>query len=335
MTLMTTPPTTVAPWRLFRTVVGAVDDLSPSLRRIRFVGQELEHFADPGLDQRIKILLGAGRPRSTAPRTGMPRGWGCRTRLAPRCAPTRPGGSRIPRLVRRWTSTWSCTPTPGLRGTGRPAPRSATRRCSWGRTGASPATRAAGPSPCRRGRRGPPRRRRDRAARDRRILEDLAVADQPGLRITALVEVPTAADCLDLTAPDGAQVVWLVRSGRPHGVALERAVRAWTMVAAGSEEDERRTPRSRRLGAGRAAVGGARGGGRHGVDTPARRLRLGRRRAGRGPRDPPPPARRGGAGPRRGRADGLLAAGPPQGGDLFWRPTGLWHGRGIIMPCRR
>ena len=59
MTLMTTPPTTVAPWRLFRTVVGAVDDLSPSLRRIRFVGQELEHFADPGLDQRIKILLGA------------------------------------------------------------------------------------------------------------------------------------------------------------------------------------------------------------------------------------------------------------------------------------
>lgn len=71
-----------------------------------------------------------------------------------------------------------------------------------------------------------------------RILEDLAVADQPGLRVTALVEVPKAADCLDLTAPDGAQVVWLVRSGRPHGVALERAVRAWTMVAAGSEAED-------------------------------------------------------------------------------------------------
>ena len=71
-----------------------------------------------------------------------------------------------------------------------------------------------------------------------RILEDLALADQPGLRVTALVEVPTAADCLDLTAPDGAQVVWLVRSGRPHGVALDRAVRAWTMVAAWSEADD-------------------------------------------------------------------------------------------------
>ena len=67
-----------------------------------------------------------------------------------------------------------------------------------------------------------------------RILEDLAVADQPGLRVTALVEVSTAADCLDLTAPDGAQVVWLVRSGRPHGFALDRAVRSWTMVAAGA-----------------------------------------------------------------------------------------------------
>jgi hypothetical protein len=50
--------------------------------------------------------------------------------------------------------------------------------------------------------------------------------------------VPTAADCLDLTAPDGTQVVWLVRSGRPHGVALDRAVRAWTMVATGSEADD-------------------------------------------------------------------------------------------------
>jgi len=59
MTLMTTPPTTVVPWRLFRTVVGAVEVLSPSLRRIRFVGSDLEHFDDPGLDQRIKLLVGA------------------------------------------------------------------------------------------------------------------------------------------------------------------------------------------------------------------------------------------------------------------------------------
>jgi NADPH-dependent ferric siderophore reductase len=58
MTLMATPPTTVVPWRLFRTVVGAVENLSPSLRRIRFAGPELEHFDDPGLDQRVKLLVG-------------------------------------------------------------------------------------------------------------------------------------------------------------------------------------------------------------------------------------------------------------------------------------
>jgi NADPH-dependent ferric siderophore reductase len=71
-----------------------------------------------------------------------------------------------------------------------------------------------------------------------RILEDLAAAGPSGLRVNALVEVPTAADCLDLVAPPGAQVVWLVRAGRPHGVALERAVRSWTMVAVGSVDGE-------------------------------------------------------------------------------------------------
>lgn len=239
MTLMTTPPTTVAPWRLFRTVVGAVDDLSPSLRRIRFVGGELEHFADPGLDQRIKILLGAWPDTFDSPEDwyaawlGLPDD----VRPAMRTYTTRrvthtPAGSAVDVdmvlhadagpagdwAARAEVGDEAMLVGPDRRFAGDPGGRAFTLPVEAGEVllvGDETALPAIA-----------------------RILEDLAVADQPGLRVTALVEVPTAADCLDLTAPDGAQVVWLVRSGRPHGVALERAVRAWTMVAAGSEEDD-------------------------------------------------------------------------------------------------
>ncbi len=238
MTLMTTPPTTVVPWRLFRTVVGAVEDLSPSLRRIRFVGPELAHFDDPGLDQRVKLLVGT---------------W-------PASLDT----------TEDWYATWL-----GLPDAVRPAMRTyTTRRVTHTATGSSVdidmvVHEDAGPAGdwAARAEVGDeamlvgPDRRFDGDPGGRafalpteagevllvgdetalpavaRILEDLTSADQPGLRVTALVEVPTAADCLDLVAPDGAEVVWLVRAGRAHGVALDRAVRSWTMVAAGATAD--------------------------------------------------------------------------------------------------
>jgi NADPH-dependent ferric siderophore reductase len=239
MTLMTTSSTTVAPWRLFRTVVGAVDDLSPSLRRIRFVGRELEQFADPGLDQRIKVLLGdwpatvdstedwyaawLGLPDDVRP--------AMRTYTTRRVTHT-PAGSAVDVdmvlhadagpagdwAARAEVGDEAMLVGPDRRFAGDPGGRTFTLPVETGEVlvvGDETALPAIA-----------------------RILEDLAVADQPGLRVTALVEVPTAADCLDLTAPYGAEVVWLVRSGRPHGVALERAVRAWTMVAAGSDGDD-------------------------------------------------------------------------------------------------
>lgn len=55
------------------------------------------------------------------------------------------------------------------------------------------------------------------------ILEGLTL--RPGQQLTAIIEVPTAADILDVDAPAGAQVTWLPREGAEHGDHLIRAVR--------------------------------------------------------------------------------------------------------------
>lgn len=224
--------TTVAPWRLFRTTVGHVLDLSPSMRRVRFVGSGLERFADPGLDQRIKLIVGAWPAEFDE--------------------------------TQDWYSAWA-----GLPDEVRPAMRTYTTRRvshtaegSWvevdlvvhedpGPAGAWAAGAAVGDEVVLLGPdarfEGDPGGRAFALPADAgevllvgdetalpaiaRILEDLAAAGETGLRVTALVEVPTAADCLDLVRPADTEVVWLVRAGRQHGLALDRAVRAWTMVA--------------------------------------------------------------------------------------------------------
>lgn len=48
------------------------------------------------------------------------------------------------------------------------------------------------------------------------ILRDLA----PGAGGTALLEVPTSADVLDVPAPEGVDVIWLPRDGAPRGERL-------------------------------------------------------------------------------------------------------------------
>ncbi|MGN6325743.1 siderophore-interacting protein [Pseudolysinimonas sp.] len=55
-----------------------------------------------------------------------------------------------------------------------------------------------------------------------RILEDAG----PGLRGAAFIEVPHAADALDVEAPAGVDVHWLPRDGAEHGAALIPAVLA-------------------------------------------------------------------------------------------------------------
>lgn len=54
------PPADLPPFRLFRMTVSAIEDLTPSIRRFTFRGEDVEHFGDPGLDQRIKVILPAG-----------------------------------------------------------------------------------------------------------------------------------------------------------------------------------------------------------------------------------------------------------------------------------
>lgn len=47
------------PFRFFDVRVAAIEDLTPSMRRFSFVGEDLRHWADPGWDQRIKLVLPA------------------------------------------------------------------------------------------------------------------------------------------------------------------------------------------------------------------------------------------------------------------------------------
>ena len=55
------------------------------------------------------------------------------------------------------------------------------------------------------------------------ILENL----EPGRRAHAFIEVPSAADFLDVHLPEGADITWLAREQHPHGHALVPAVRKW------------------------------------------------------------------------------------------------------------
>ena len=48
-----------SPFRFFHVTVAAVRDVTPSMRRFTFIGDDLVHYADPGWDQRIKLVLPA------------------------------------------------------------------------------------------------------------------------------------------------------------------------------------------------------------------------------------------------------------------------------------
>lgn len=62
--------TTLAPSTFFRAQVSAITELSPSFRRFTFTGDDLAHYGDTGLDQRIKVVF----PTPTVPLDAMPVG---------------------------------------------------------------------------------------------------------------------------------------------------------------------------------------------------------------------------------------------------------------------
>ncbi|WP_026460245.1 siderophore-interacting protein [Schaalia suimastitidis] len=49
----------VQPFDLFAVTLTAIEDLTPHIRRLTFSGKDLEHWADPGWDQRIKLVFPA------------------------------------------------------------------------------------------------------------------------------------------------------------------------------------------------------------------------------------------------------------------------------------
>lgn len=213
------------PYELFDVEVRRAERLSPHLVRVTFTGPDLEQVADRGYDQRVKLVL--------APEGGsladMPRG-------------------------EDWFTRWRALPSEG-----RPAIRTYTIRhvrpevrevdvdmVDHGATG--PASRFAGraeagdpaillaPVAGYAGDVGGLEFRRDLAG----ATDQLIVGDETALpavcgilerlpaeaRGLVSLEVGSAEDVLELTAPAGVQVEWSVR-GRDRGAEQTRVVRQW------------------------------------------------------------------------------------------------------------
>ncbi|WP_108717719.1 siderophore-interacting protein [Miniimonas sp. S16] len=68
--MSTLTPPAVSPFRFFDLRVESVTDLTPSFRRVTLTGTEAHLFADPGWDQRIKVVL----PHPTLDFGALPRG---------------------------------------------------------------------------------------------------------------------------------------------------------------------------------------------------------------------------------------------------------------------
>lgn len=214
------------PWRFFMTEVRRVERLSPSFLRVTFTGDDLDRFADNGFDQRFKLIP----PMPGGELDHFPTGddWYAAWRALPD-ALRNPIRTYTVRAVRRESREVDVDMV--LHGVSGPASRWAVQ--------AGPGSRACllGPDAGHDGGHGgidfhPP-------ARTESLLlggDETAVpaissilsclpADATG---EALLEVPAAADVLDLNAPAGVRVTWLPRDGAPHGDRLIPAVRRAT-----------------------------------------------------------------------------------------------------------
>ena len=233
----------VEPWRAFAVQVRAVRRLSPSFVRVTFTGVDLDRFADPGLDQRIKLVLPV-EGRDGFEGVPLELGWAGIYDLPDDVRPSvRTYTTRAVRPLLREVDVDMV-----LHGDGGPASRFA--------GSAAPGDVAAllGPDA---GFDGDPGGLEFRAPAGAAVL---LVADETAvpaaLRILeelprdttgeAVLEVPEHGDRLDVDGPPGVQVTWLARSGSgAPGALLQPALvdalaRTWPQLiggpGAGAEE---------------------------------------------------------------------------------------------------
>lgn len=224
-----------APFRFFPVRVERIVDITPHLRRVTFVGDELDDFADPGWDQRIKLVL----PAADGGYAHLPAGtdWYERWRALPaaRRVLLRTYTTRAVRP--RPTRTTTCTEVdvdmvlhaplgPASRWLEDARPGASAVLLGPSRTGlhAQPAgTRPGGvdfvpPTVTGRFLIGGDETAAPAIAR---ILEQLPAS----ARGIAVVELPTAADAAYLPEHPGIEVRALARAERPHGERLVAGVR--------------------------------------------------------------------------------------------------------------
>ncbi|MGC5629108.1 siderophore-interacting protein [Georgenia sp. Z1344] len=222
---------TYPPSRAFRTRVRAVEPLTPHLTRITLTGDELEHAGPLCLDQRIKLYL--PRADGTLPDVGLfdePRPtmaeWYRRWRELPD-AERNPMRTYTLRAVRPGSSEIDIDFV--LHGTEGPA-------SAWASAAqVGDELVVIGPDARSESENGgiawhPGRARRVLLAGDETALPAICgVVETLDASFSGevFVEVPTAEDVVELAAPDGMTVHWLVRGEREHGAALDTAVRAW------------------------------------------------------------------------------------------------------------
>ncbi|MDG4785748.1 siderophore-interacting protein [Micromonospora sp. WMMD1102] len=230
MTELSTAPSLVAPWRLFPAEVVRLHRLSPSFLRVTFTGDDFDTFADPGYDQRIKLVF----PLAAHGFGHLPTGpdWYPRWRALPTELrnPFRTYTTRaVRREIREVDVDIVLHPDGGPYGAHGPAAR-------WAMT-AAPGDHLMimGPDHGYPGDHGG--REFQPALADRTLLlagDETAVPAIAAIverlpvdsRGEVLLEVPEPADVLALSAPPLLTVTWLPRAAAAHGSLLVPAVRA-------------------------------------------------------------------------------------------------------------
>lgn len=225
------------PYRTYRTTVARRRQLSPHFLRITLTGPDLVHFGTAGLDQRIKLVLPLPDGSFTDvgqfdESIGMMQ-WYRRWRELPddKRNPIRTYTIRAVRPAEREidvdfvlhgtegpASAWASTAAPGdaLVVIGPDARADETGGLEWNPGDAGSVLIAgdetAVPAIC-------------------AIVESLPAH----LTGSVYIEVPTEADALPLSAPEGVAVTWLARGSAAHGLRLSAAVHAWGESRAAEE----------------------------------------------------------------------------------------------------